>query len=156
MRVISNSSPIILLEKVGELFILKELYETVIIPEAVYNETFKSYRKNIKKPGWIIVEKVIDKKKVNFLLNTLGFGESEAIVLALEMKTNLLLIDDFRARVYAKSIGINITGVAGILLNAKEKKIISNVKKILDKLIVSDYRISESLYNSILIKASEK
>ena len=156
MIVVSNSSPIIHLEKVGKLNILKELFTAIYIPEAVFNEVYKGTNLSGKKPEWIVVENVEDRTMTNFFSNTLGIGESEAIVLAVEKKSDLLLIDDYRAREQAKSMGITITGIAGILITAKEKNMIKNVKKILDELIASDFRISKSLYENVLIKAGEE
>lgn len=155
MKVISNSSPIILLSNVDRLNILQILYNEIVIPEAVYKEVFKSKNK-IEKPDWIKVEKIADKKIVQFLMKTIGRGESEAIALSLESGSDLLLLDDYHARTYANSVGLKITGVAGIIMDAKGKGIIDNVKEVLDSLIKSDYRISESLYNAVIKKAGEK
>ncbi len=154
MKVISNSSPIILLSRVGWLHILQALYQEIVIPEAVYKEVFEA-RPEIKKPEWIKVEKISDKSTGRFLMNSLGPGESEAIVLALESKSDLLLLDDYRARNYANSVGLKITGTAGILVDARDKGVIDNVKEVLDALIKSDYRISESLYQAVIKKAGE-
>ena len=155
MQVISNASPIILLEKVGELYLLASLYKNIVIPEAVYQEVFKSYKADFEKPDWIKVKKVSDSGKAALLAGNLGSGESEAIVLYLEQNADLLLLDDFSARSKANSMGIKITGIAGILLDAKVKGLIDNVKKILDNLIISDYRISDSLYEDVLVTANE-
>lgn len=154
MNVISNASPIILLDNVGRLDVLQALYKEVVIPEAVYKEVFE-VQKRTERPGWIKVEKVSNKGTVRFLMNSLGSGESEAIVLALESKADLLLLDDYHARVYANSFGLRITGVAGIIVDAKDKGIIGNVKKVLSDLIKKDYRISDSLYNAIIKEAGE-
>ena len=155
MQVISNASPIILLEKVGQLYLLESLYKNIVIPKAVYQEVFKSYKANFEKPDWIKVKKVSDSGKTALLAGNLGIGERESIVLYLEQNANLLLIDDFSARSKANSMGITITGIAGILLNSKVKGLIDNVKEILDNLIISDYRISDSLYEDVLIMANE-
>jgi len=37
-------------------------------------------------------------------------GESEAIALALEMKADLVLLDDYKARATAEFMGLNMTG----------------------------------------------
>ncbi len=154
MKVISNSSPIILLSKVGRLHVLQALYNEIVIPEAVYKEVFE-VRQEIEKPEWIKVEKISDKSTGRFLMSSLGPGESEAIVLALESKSDLLLLDDYRARNYANSVGLKITGTAGILVDARDKGIIDKVKEVLDALIKSDYRISESLYRTVIKKSGE-
>ena len=154
MKVISNSSPIILLSKVGRLHILQALYKEIVIPEAVYKEVFE-FRQEIEKPEWIKVKNISDKSAGRFLVSSLGPGESEAIVLALESKSDLLLLDDYRARNYANSVGLKITGTAGILVDARDKGIIDKVKEVLDALIKSDYRISESLYQAVIKKAGE-
>jgi len=154
VKVISNSSPIILLSKVGRLHILQALYKEIVIPEAVYKEVFE-FRQEIEKPEWIKVKNISDKSAGRFLVSSLGPGESEAIVLALESKSDLLLLDDYRARNYANSVGLKITGTAGILVDARDKGIIDKVKEVLDALIKSDYRISESLYQAVIKKAGE-
>ena len=89
-------------------------------------------------------------------MNRLGPGESEAIVLAIEIKADLLLLDDYQARIYASSVGLKITGIAGLIVGAKRKGIITNVKQILTTLIKFNYRISESLYNLIIKKADDE
>lgn len=154
MKVVSNASPIILLNNVGKLDILRDLYKKIAVPGAVNKEVFE-VQKKAERPKWIKVENISDDKTVKFLSNSLGPGESEAIVLSIESKADLLLLDDYHARRHANSIGLEITGVAGIILDAKSKGIIGSVKEILDDLINSDYRISESLYNTILKRAGE-
>src|SRR5436309_13696371 len=55
-------------------------------------------------------------------------GEAEAIALALETKTDHLLIDERDGRLMARQLGLSLTGVLGVLLRAKRMKQIKAIK----------------------------
>ncbi|MEI6441848.1 MAG: DUF3368 domain-containing protein [Nostocales cyanobacterium ELA583] len=79
------------------------------------------------------------------------------IILALELKTDLLLIDERRGRAEAQRLGIRITGLLGVLLEGKKRGFIVAVKPLMDKLIEnSTFWISPLLYDKILLLAQEK
>ena len=55
-----------------------------------------------------------------------------------------------------QSLGLNITGILGVLLEAKQKELIINIKPIIDQLILkAEFRISETLYRKVLTIAGE-
>jgi len=68
--VISDSSALISLLSVEKLDILGKLFETVMIPEAVYNEVFNKKVSNLdlKKTKFLQIEKVTDRKMVKSLI----------------------------------------------------------------------------------------
>ncbi len=91
LKVVSNSSPLIHLTKIGKLNLLKKFFKMVLIPEAVYIECIVEGKNRedanlIKNADWIKVEKIKDDNLVRLLYSELDRGESEAIVLALEYK----------------------------------------------------------------------
>lgn len=159
--VVSDTTAITHLAKIGALDLLSRLYVTLYIPDAVYNE-LTAHGNNI--PGcrevqsysWIIRKTVNNRPRVKACLEYLDLGESEAIALAEEMNADLLIIDEVKGRQYAKSIPLPITGMVGILVQAKKKKLIPSVKYYLDRLIATKFNLGEKLYQQALELAGEK
>jgi len=158
---VSDTTAITHLAKIGALHLVHQLYMKIYIPEAVYLElTAHGNRvpgaKEVASYPWIKTQKVKNVEKVRSLSKFLDPGESEAIVLAKEIMADLLIIDEKIGRVHAKAAGLNITGMIGILLLAKEKKLIPKVKPYLDKLIATRFKLSMKLYNQALSMTGEK
>lgn len=153
-KVISNSTPLIILGKIGELEILKNLYGEIIIPRAVFEEvTIKSDA--IKNLSWIKIFEVQDKSDRKIYQAKLHEGEVEVIMLAKEISADLLIIDDNAAKKFAKFLGFKVTGTLGILLKAKSEKIISEVRPILEKMLAKNFYISEEILKLVLKTAKE-
>lgn len=89
------------------------------------------------------------------LRDEFGKGESEAIVLAQEIMADYVLIDEKPAIRKLSMLNIPRIGTMGIILVAKEKGIIKEVKPYLDRLIKSGFRIDENLYAQALAMAGE-
>ncbi|MBE9086136.1 DUF3368 domain-containing protein [Tolypothrix sp. LEGE 11397] len=163
MVIISDTSVITNLISIEHIFLLQSLYERVIIPQAVYQELSRCHPIILSEllaeiSPVLEIRTVIDKNKVEELKQQakLDQGESEAIILALELKTDLLLIDERRGRAEAQRLGIRITGLLGVLLEGKTKGFIVSVKPLMDKLIESStFWISPVLYEKILVLAGE-
>ncbi|MEA5620825.1 DUF3368 domain-containing protein [Cronbergia sp. UHCC 0137] len=161
MIIVSNTSPISNLAKIDHLFLLQEIYSEVIIPQAVYDELTdiragEKVNNAIKNANFIKNQPVINYQLVKDLQRNLDRGESEAIVLAIELNANKLLIDERLGRQEAIKLGLSLTGVLGILLIAKKRGLINNVKSLMDKLIShTAFRMGDQLYYTILIEANE-
>ncbi|NET59002.1 MAG: DUF3368 domain-containing protein [Symploca sp. SIO2E6] len=141
---------------------IQQLYECIVIPTGVYQELTVEPpvpgTVEVKTFPWIEILSVRDCTMVEQLQNTaqLDVGESEAIALALEINAELLLIDEHRGRSEANRLGIRITGLLGVLVEAKHRGLIPAVKPLMDNLIAtSRFRVSQSLYNQILAIVGE-
>ncbi|MEK6894495.1 MAG: DUF3368 domain-containing protein [Nanoarchaeota archaeon] len=163
--IVSNTSPLLYLAKLGKLELLKRLFDKIFIPEAVYNESViqgqgfvdsRAIEKAVK-DGWIEVKKV-NFDKNNEIYHEIDIGESEAIELSNELKIKLLLIDDATARAIAESLGLNVKGTLYVLLKAYHKKIINKIefKRNLSRLISLGFRISPELYGRILDEINQR
>ena len=83
-------------------------------------------------------------------------GEAEAIALALQKRADWLLLDERDARRVAKSLGLKVTGVLGILLRARLDGQLPSLREAMDQLRdLADFRISPALYTDILQSAKE-
>ena len=85
----------------------------------------------------------------------LDLGEASAIVLAMENENSLLIIDEKKGREVARAIGIQITGILGIILKAKSKGLVDKVAPVLEKLKAAGFRMSTKLERQVLSLAGE-
>lgn len=157
MLVIADSSALVALALCDGLDLLGQLFDEIAVPQAVYDEVV------IKgKPAAKILQNYLQGKVVQVsLTNTiitgggLGLGEIEAMALYKMRHADYLLIDDNRARKVARLNQITITGSQGILLFAKHRGLIPQVKPYLDRLRQTNIRISERLIQRTLALAGE-
>lgn len=111
MLVVSNSSPVMNLAAIGQLDLLEKLYSKVTIAQAVYTEIAVQGAgmpgsNEVQTLSWIETKPVKDRAKVFLLQTDLDIGESETIALALELKADLLLLDERLGRTKAANLGL--------------------------------------------------
>lgn len=159
--VVSDTSPITSLAAIAQLDLLRQLYQQVIIPQAVYDEMVSLSKAipgaiEVQTLAWIETRQVENRVLAAELQEELDIGESEAIALAIEIKADRLLIDESPGRTIAAQLGLKFTGVLGVLLAAKHKGIIPLVKPVMNDLIVrASFRVSDQVYTEILKIADE-
>ncbi|MFM6189358.1 DUF3368 domain-containing protein [Planktothrix sp.] len=158
MHVVSNTSPILNLAIVDQLTLLHQQFGQILIPNAVLHELkFDEQRPGSQAireaivAGWIQIREVTNQPLSQLLKQTLDQGESEAIALAIELKANWLLIDEREGRKVAKSLGLKVTGILGVLLRAKQAGELDSLPAVIDQLInKAGFRISPDLLTQIL------
>ena len=161
MIVVSDSSPLIALADVGQLRLLHELFSTVLIPEAVYQEIVvqgagRTGAEAVQAAAWIEQRSVANTGLADVLKLELDEGEAEAIALALESGADLVLLDERRGRQRAARLGLRVTGVLGVLVEAKHQHLLAAVRPVLDALRdEAGFWISDDLYRRVLDLAGE-
>ena len=137
--IIADISCLILLDNIGELKLLKQLYQRITITPEIAEE----FEKNL--PDWIRIASPSNKTYQQILEVSIDRGEASAIALALENKNCILIIDDLKGRKFAEQVGLTITGTLGIITKAKQLGKINSVKPYLDKIQNTNFRISNEL-----------
>ena len=161
MIIVSDTSPINNLAAINHLHLLNQLYGKVFIPEAVYRELtdqnfYVAGATEVQTFDWIQTRAVSDRTLVEALNNELDIGEAEAIALAVEIQADQVLIDERRGRLVANRLNLRYTGILGILVEAKSKGLIAEVRPLLDALInQAGFWVAEPLYNSVLQLVNE-
>ncbi|CAB3395370.1 conserved protein of unknown function [Kyrpidia spormannii] len=158
-----NASPMIALSSIGLFHVLGQVFERVAVPQAVWNEVMANRgavgTKELKSAvdnGEVMVFQVQNQALVEKLSGRLHRGELEVIIGALEQGIGTVLLDDRQARQLAKTFRLEYTGTVGILLAAKAKGLIPEIKAYLDALADQGFRLGETLLRQVLKLADEE
>lgn len=123
MRAIVNATPLIALAAIGRLHLLQDLFDEVIVPQAVYREVAVA---GADKPDadtwaaahWLRVMSPDQEAALDALLLGLDAGEMEVLLLARQIMPDWVLIDERQARRVAFALGLPVKGTLGVLLSA--------------------------------------
>jgi predicted nucleic acid-binding protein len=157
MKVVANTTPIISLASINRLDILEKLFGEIIIAEAVYSEikAKRGYGYEQVDSDFIKVQRIQGQLYKQFLLAQLDPGEAETIILAKEIAADFVIIDENLGYRFANSVGLTGIRTLSLLLKAKEKGFVAQVKPLLDDMIDKGRWYSRAVYHSFLAKAGE-
>lgn len=161
MIVVCDASPLISLSAIGQFELLHQLYGKIYIPDAVRAEVLgagpeRPGSRELREADWVHARTVENDFLVRALEGELDQGEAQAVALAVEIKADLLLVDERRGRRVAQRFGIKVIGILGILVEAKKRGLIPVVRPALDDLLnQAGFRIAPALYNAVLRAADE-
>jgi predicted nucleic acid-binding protein len=147
--IISDTSCLIALDRIGRIDILQKIFTTVYITQIVADEFEKSL------PEWILVKDVFDLNLVEQLKLILDAGEASAISLALETDNSILIIDEKKGRRIAQDLNVTIIGTLKVLIIAKNKGAIVSVKQVIRELQEQSFRFDKKLVNEVLRLSGE-
>ncbi|MBO9370787.1 MAG: DUF3368 domain-containing protein [Chloroflexi bacterium] len=160
MIVVSDTGPLIALAKVNCLSRLKHLFGQIYIPPAVYRELLAKIGPEAKRLDDALAEFITVTAappvplKVDTATARLGSGERQAVALAYE-RGALLLIDDRQGRSAARRLGIMVSGVVGVLLQAKAAGLVSSIRALLDEMRFQGYWLSDEVITATIQQAGE-
>jgi len=151
---VSNTSPLIALKHAGLLEKLGPLFRQIIVPPSVMRELGVKEKEYFQSMDFLSVEEPHDKKIAAILKLIVDEGEAEAIALALE-KGSLLIIDDLKGRKLARRLGLRIIGTLGLLKAMKLKGLIKEVKPAIERLKKKGFYLSKDLLDRLLNDVGE-
>jgi len=153
MLVVSDTSPITALLQVERAGLLKDLFARVVIPPAVKTELIRFHR---RLPEFLETREIEDRNAVDVLARELDRGEAESIVLAQQLGAHLLLMDEKRGRSTAEANGLAVVGLLGVLLMAKQQRLIPRLGPVIAELETrAGFFVSETVKRIILAAADE-
>ncbi len=163
MRVVSDTSPLTNLAVIGRLHLLRDRYETVVVPpmvrrelDAFRHEDAQEAIRGAFRTGWLVEDRLPAAADLSAFLERADPGECEAIALAESIKADKILLDDRAGRELARERGLKISGVLGELLHAKRKRRVASVRDEMAKLQAdARFFIREDLKAFILAEAGE-
>ncbi len=153
--IVSDTTTLIVLGKLDRYDLLENLFQKIYIPQEVMREVSKKsdgISKKINAHRLFEIKQISDFSLLRLLDGLLDLGESEAIVLAKELHM-ILLIDEKKGRKIAKSMGLDIIGLLGVLiLNVRKEKISKEeAVVVLEAIKALKFRVSKKLEESFLL-----
>lgn len=137
--IIADTSCLIVLATIDELDLLKRLFGSIIIT----NEVAEEFGSSLPKWVEIVSAPVSATKAINV---GLGKGEASSIALGLESRNEcLLILDDLRARKYARNVGLKYMGTIGIIAKAENDGVIRSGMMLIEKIQQTNFRLSEKI-----------
>jgi len=136
--IVSNTTPLSCLLKIGRSDLLQQLYGTLAIPPEVAAELDQAgpiHEGRRRQLGFVRVpEPATDDPVMRLLTEELDPGEAAAIALAKRVKSELSIVGDMAGRRLARRLGLTITGTVGVILTAAERRLIDDPFALLDEL----------------------
>jgi predicted nucleic acid-binding protein len=154
MIVISNTTPLIALAVIRRFDLLRQLFDTIYIPEAVYQEAVVAGREQggakheLSSATWIEIRAVQGHQAVHALLSELDRGEAETIVLAQEMGADWVLMDEKKGRRQLAKLGLPKVGTVGLLLKAKQLGLVSRIRPDIEQLRRNGFSLSQNVVDA--------
>jgi predicted nucleic acid-binding protein len=157
MLVVADTSALVALAACDALSLLDQLFEDVRVPAAVLRECTVQGKREAERLETYLQGRVvqIDLSEFVIAIAGLGQGELEAMALCKRLRADRLLVDDHRARKIARLNGIEVIGSLGILLKAKDSRMIPEILPLLRTIQEAGVHYSDHLVDEALRLAGE-
>lgn len=157
MILIADCSALVALSACKSLHLLDALFDTVLVPEAVYREAAESDKPEAAELAGYLCGKVraVDTSTFVYLDAFADAGETDAMLLYKQLGADRLLIDDKRGRKVAKINRINVIGSLGVLIGAKRAGLIPAVRPLISQIEASRVFMSPTVIAAAIELAEE-
>lgn len=157
--IIADSGPLISLALIGHLDLLRQLYQQVLVPPAVWHEvTVKGWgmpgAETVSQLTWLEIRKP-EPQVLQPLSILVDLGEAEAIALAQTITDSIVLLDDSQARRVAERFNIPRIGTLGILRRAKKRELITAIRPHVEFLKANNIYMADNLVAAVLRDVGE-
>ena len=156
MIVVSDSSPLITLDRIGHLELLPRLFVSVALTPEVYAEVVVSGAglegaASIAAAEWIEVKPLHKPERLTEIRRRteLGLGELSTIALAQELAAGLVLMDDLQARKMALARGLTVAGCVGVLERGHRRDLLKDLTAAYRRLLSSDAFIDRGILEPV-------
>ena len=152
MIVVSNSSPLITLARIGRLELLKQLFGSIHIADEVRQEVVvrgagRPAAATVRGADWIEIHPAADPADLAALRaqHALGAGELATILLARTMRVDLAIIDERTARRLSLAQGVAVMGCVGILERGHSRGLVPDLRQTYESLLPHGTRIDRQI-----------
>ena len=155
MKAVVDTSVLLALGKLGYLNLLGNLFDKLFVAQLVFEEISGDETAalvlELSNTGLVEIKTCSNHQLLNLLSSSLGKGEAETIVLALELKTDAALLDDLKARKTARKLNITVMGTIAVLKALLGLKLIKEAPEVVcQRLIEQGFWIDAELCLKIL------
>jgi predicted nucleic acid-binding protein len=152
-RVVSNTSPLIVLAKAGLLKILPKLFSEVVVPEAVRDEIMAGRDGDAMKQAWPTCDwlrvVVLTPPLSPLAAMQLGRGEAEAIEYARRQPDRAILLDDRAGRRAAQALGLRVFGTLSVAAIASRQGHVNSFDEALEQIRGAGLYVSDSVVETV-------
>lgn len=157
MIVVSNSSPLITLARVGQLDLLRQLFGAIHIAEEVRQEVVvrgagRPAATALHGAAWVQIEPPAPADEMLQLQarHPLGAGELATVLLARRLNADLVIIDERAARRLAQAHGVKVMGCVGLLETGHRRGVVPDLRATYQQLLLHGIRIDRQILDRSL------
>ena len=157
MIVVSNSSPLITLARIGRLDLLRQLFGRIQIAGEVHEEVVvrgagRPAAEAVQGADWIEIHPPADPRELAGLRtrHALGAGELATVLLARVLSAELAIIDERSARRLAQAQGVAVMGCVGLLERGHRRGFVSDLRAAYTQLLAHGIRIDREILDQSL------
>jgi len=152
MLVVADTSPFVAPVKIGHIGLLPALFGSVTIPDEVAAELSSTARTEdvrafiASTPQWLSIQTVSRFEAIPGI----HIGEQAAISLAIELKADLLLIDEQVGRKAAIARKLQTVRTAALMFEAARTGVLGDLKGAFDRLKATNFRVPVKVLDELL------